>query len=161
MNKADVVDILSLVQAGDRRTVGEGDVEMWFLVISDVPKDFATSAVVAHFRDCPGVWLEPGHIVQRWREFRQDRAMRESDAERAARQAALDARVAEAIEPAVAATAIPLKYTRPSQRQDGKPNPLSIRCPWCHAGEFRPCKTPNTDVTLRDPHPSRVEAVSK
>ena len=35
MNKADIVDVLTAVRAGDNRTVGQGDVEMWFQVIGD------------------------------------------------------------------------------------------------------------------------------
>jgi len=76
VNKSDVVDVLSMVAAGDRRTVGDADVEMWFLVMGDVPKDFALSAIVAHRRDFPGIWMEPGHIVDRWRTHQRDKTQR-------------------------------------------------------------------------------------
>lgn len=74
MNKSDVVDVLTMVAAGDRRTVGDADVQMWHLVIGDIPKDFALSAVVAHRRDRPGVWIEPGHIAERWAVFRREQS---------------------------------------------------------------------------------------
>lgn len=157
MNKSDIVDVLSFVAAGDRRTVGDADVEMWFLVMGDVPKDFALHAVIAHRRENPGQWLEPGHIVQRWKDRRRDQLAREPDAMREARQAQLDARLVEAIDTANT-NVIPMRFTRSSERADG-PNPLSVRCPWCRAGEFRPCQTPGTNVTLRNPHPSRIEAL--
>jgi len=159
VNKSDIVDVLSFVAAGDRRTVGDADVEMWFLVMGDVPKDFALHAVVAHRRDCPGMWLEPGHIVQRWKGHRRDELSREPDPMREARQAALDARLVEAIDTVIdSSNVIPLRFARPSQRSGDGPNPLSVRCPWCRAGEHRPCQTPGTTVTLRNPHPSRVDA---
>jgi hypothetical protein len=156
MNKADVVDVLSFVQAGDRRTVGEGDVEMWFLVVAEVPKDFAISAVVAHFRDRPGVWLEPGHIFQRWRDHRRDQLSREDDAAREARQEALDARLAE-IDELAEAKSLPAPGNR-YRRRTG-PNPLQVVCPWCHAGIGRACRIPQTTTTVQ-PHPSRVEAAA-
>ena len=158
MNKSDIVDVLSFVVAGDRRTVGDADVEMWFLVMGDVPKDFALHAVVAHRRDYPGTWLEPGHIVQRWKDHRRDELAREPDPMREARQAALDARLTEAIDTANT-NVIPMRFTRASQRANDGPNPLSVPCPWCRAMEFRPCQTPGTNVTLRNPHPSRVDAL--
>jgi len=159
VNKSDIVDVLSFVAAGDRRTVGDADVEMWFLVISDVPKDFALHAVIAHRRDCPGVWLEPGHIVQRWKDHRRDELSREPDRVREARQAELDARLVEAIDTANT-NVLPLRFTRQSNRTDGKPNPLSVRCPWCRSGEHRPCQIPGTNVTMREVHPSRRELVA-
>lgn len=65
MNKNDVVDVLSAIAVGDRRTVGQNDVELWNRIIGHLRKDLALQAVVDHFRECPGVWLEPGHIAQR------------------------------------------------------------------------------------------------
>lgn len=159
MNKSDVVDVLSFVAAGDRRTVGDADVEMWFLVMGDVPKDFALHAVIAHRRENPGQWLEPGHIVQRWKDHRRDQLAREPDAMREARQAQLDARLVDAIETFPAATT-ELRFTRPSQRSGDGPNPLAVRCPWCHAGEYRPCQIPGTNTAMRNPHPSRIEAAA-
>ena len=79
MNRSETALLLAAVQSGDRRTVGEADVELWFRVAGDVPLDFAQQAVVAHFRDMPGVWLEPGFILQRWKDFRRDQFERSDE----------------------------------------------------------------------------------
>ena len=92
MNKSETARLLAAVQAGDRRTVGEADVELWSRVVSDVPLQFGLEAVVAHFRENAGVWLEPGHIWARWRDYRRELLAREDDAAREARQAALETR---------------------------------------------------------------------
>lgn len=76
MNHHDIIDLLTTVRAGDNRTVGQGDVEMWLAVIADVPKAFAMDAVIAHRRERPGVWLEPGHIAERWEARRRDQVQR-------------------------------------------------------------------------------------
>ena len=77
MNHHDIIDLLTAVRAGDNRTVGHGDVEMWHAVIGDIPKLFALEAVIAHRRERPGVWLEPGHIAERWESHRRDRVQRD------------------------------------------------------------------------------------
>lgn len=95
MTKNDVVDVLTAVAVGDRRTVGKNDVALWFRVIGELPKDLAMQAVVDHFTECPGVWLEPGHIVARVRAIRRDMYERESDEERAYRQDAQSLKAAQ------------------------------------------------------------------
>lgn len=94
MTKNDVVDVLTAIAVGDRRTVGKTDVELWNRIIGDLPKDLAMQAVVDHFADCPGVWLEPGHVKQRVRAIRRDIADRESDEQRMYRQEVLASKAA-------------------------------------------------------------------
>ena len=77
MTPEDVIDILTAIAVTDRRTVSGNEVTMWHKIIGDLPKDLALQAVVDHFRERPGVWLEPGHIVAGVRAIRQDRAMRQ------------------------------------------------------------------------------------
>lgn len=109
-----------------------------------------------------------GDLIDAARMIRRDRAERETREELNARYDEPGPRVAAVLD-AIAASLPPMlddpKYARPSQRTDGKPNPLAIRCPWCHAPEHRPCRIPNVygeaSVTLREPHPSRVEAVTR
>src|ERR1700752_1667575 len=91
MNRDKVIDVLTVVAATDRRTVGEADVTMWTAVMGHLPKDLALQAVVDHFREKPGVWLEPGHVVAAARAISRDRIMRLSDEQRKAREDALDA----------------------------------------------------------------------
>lgn len=72
MNRDDVIDVLTAVAAGDRRTVGDADVDVWQAIIGELAKDYALQAVRDHMRDRPGVWLEPGHVYQRARALRRD-----------------------------------------------------------------------------------------
>jgi hypothetical protein len=51
-------------------------------------------AVIDHFRERPGVWLEPGYIVQRVRAMRRDRLERRTLAEIQADKDRLDERMA-------------------------------------------------------------------
>lgn len=156
MNRNDIIDVLTAVAAGDRRTVGEADVTMWGRVISDdtrITKDEALVAVVDHFRERPGVWLEPGHIVERVRAVRRDRLEREPDWAREARQAALEAKAAEDIAELAARKGIPdARFRRPP-----KNGPLTVRCPWCHAAVGDRCVVPRTEQKMREYHPSRKE----
>lgn len=77
MNKQDVIDVLTAVRAFDNRTVGQGDVEAWYLVIGDLPKDLALRAAIDHRKNSPGVWLEPGHISQLVHGYMRDDANRD------------------------------------------------------------------------------------
>jgi Zn-finger nucleic acid-binding protein len=115
MTKNDVVDVLTAVAVGDRRTVGKNDVELWFRVIGDLQKDLTMQAVVDHFTECPGVWLEPGHIVQRVRAIRRDAYERESDMERAYRQDAQAVKAADEVR-SLAAAAVPGPTTKKTPR---------------------------------------------
>ena len=63
MTHDDIIDLLSYAAAFDRRTVGKFDVLAWYDLIGDLPKDLALQAARDHYREQPGVWLEPGHIV--------------------------------------------------------------------------------------------------
>lgn len=99
MNRNDVVDVLSVVAAATRRTVGEVDVEIWQGIIGPLAKDVALEAVRDHLRDKPGVWLEPGHVYQRAREILRERNSKPSDEY----QALCDAKAAPDEDPAVTA----------------------------------------------------------
>jgi hypothetical protein len=89
----DVIDILSAAAAVDRRTVGESEVFMWHQIIGHLDKTLALQAVVEHFREQPGVWLEPGHIVANVRSTLRDRYERETLDERNVRLDQLDERL--------------------------------------------------------------------
>ncbi|MES5383874.1 hypothetical protein [Mycolicibacterium conceptionense] len=99
MNRNDVIDVLSVVAAATRRTIGETDVEVWQRIIAPLPKDVAMEAVRDHLRDKPGVWLEPGHVYQRAREIMRERNCRPS----ADYQALCDSKAAPDEDPAVTA----------------------------------------------------------
>lgn len=165
MNTADVYDVLTAVAAGTGRQIGEVDVQLWQAVLGDCPKQFALDTVLAHFREQPGVWLEPGHVFARWRDYRRDQIAREDEQLRAARQAALDARLAGVDELAEAkslkALDVPLKFTRPSQGQ--QINALTVACPWCKATPGQACRVPDSRqvLTRTSAHPARVEAATE
>jgi len=73
MDRDDILDLLAIIAAGDNRTVGETDVTIWGAMIGGLPKDDCLAAVEAHRKEQPGVWLEPGHVVQRVRAVMRDR----------------------------------------------------------------------------------------
>jgi len=62
MNRGDTARLLAVIQAFDRRTIGDGDVIAWSAVLDDLDYGECADAVVMHQRNSPGVWLEPGHI---------------------------------------------------------------------------------------------------
>lgn len=151
MNRNEVIDVLSAIAANDRRTVGEADVVIWQGVIGDLPRDLALRAVVEHIRECPGVWLEPGHVYQRVRAMMRDELAREPDAFREARQAILDAKAAP--DPPAPPFVGPVKHHRPQC------NWLTIRCPHCGAGPLKRCTVPGTNRAPHGgTHPARLEA---
>lgn len=76
MNRNEIVALLGLIAARDRRTVGEADVQVWGEDLDDVAFEDARAAVRVHFREKPGVWCTSGHIYAAAREIRRERAMR-------------------------------------------------------------------------------------
>jgi hypothetical protein len=166
MTRDDVIDVLTAVAAATRRTVGTADVEVWQAVIGDLPlmgmvkgkrENLALLAVRDHLKECPGVWLEPGHVFQRVRAFVRDELEKEPDTARDARQAALEAKVSEDVAALAESKGIP--YERPSKALGT--NPLSVRCPWCHAQVGQHCTIPRTrERPDTGTHPSRREAAA-
>lgn len=155
MNRNDVIDVLTAVAAATRRTIGEADVEIWEGVIGGDDVTLALKAVRDHLRDCPGMWLEPGHVHQRVRAYVREALEREPESVRTARQEALAAKVKEDVDELAERKAIPdseLKYRRDQH------SPLSVGCPWCKARPFSRCSIPGTAESMRDFHPSRYDA---
>lgn len=95
MNRNDTVDILALVSAADRRTIGATDVDVWFGVIGELGRDECAQAVRDHLRQDPDVWMQPGHVYKRARAIRRDLLEREPEERRSARQTAQEAKAAE------------------------------------------------------------------
>ncbi|NII42132.1 hypothetical protein E9228_002790 [Curtobacterium flaccumfaciens] len=67
MNKTEVSKLLTVASAIDHRTIDPAIVNAWHMVVGDVPFDAAERALTAHRRNRPGVYLEPGHIIEQWR----------------------------------------------------------------------------------------------
>lgn len=79
MTKAQVAALLRLIQAFDRRTVGEVDVTVWHDAATTAGwrADAASRAVRSLLAEGePGQWLTPAHVTQRLREVRRDIARR-------------------------------------------------------------------------------------
>lgn len=158
MNRDDVIDVLTAVTAADRRTVGESDIDVWQAIIGDLHRDLALRAVRDHFRDQPGVWIEPGHVYQRVRAYVRDQIEREPREAREARQEALAAKAAEDFDALAERKGLPgpVKFRRRKPAAA-----LSVRCPWCRANVGSRCVVPNTnEVPAGGFHPSRVEAAA-
>ena len=64
MDHRETEQLLILASAIDSRRVTNVMVSAWQAVLADVAYTDAEVALVAHRRAQPGVYLEPGHIVQ-------------------------------------------------------------------------------------------------
>ena len=71
MDKRETEQLLIQASAIDSRRVVEPAVIAWQAILSDITYADAQRALVQHRRDQPGVYLEPGHIVQQVRIARQ------------------------------------------------------------------------------------------
>lgn len=83
MDIEDVIDLLTIVAVGDKRTVGQSDAIQWHRIIGHLNRDECTEAIEAHRREQPGVWLEPGHILGRVKAKQRDRLDRMDPDDRA------------------------------------------------------------------------------
>lgn len=161
MNRNDVIDVLTVVAAATRRTVGNADVDIWQEIIGDLDKARCLKAVRDHLADAPGVWLEPGHVRQRVRAAIRDELEREPDTARDARQKALEAKVAADVAELAAAKRIPAEEFKYKRRGPNKV--LMVRCPWCKSGPNKPCVIPMTTQELSGGkvHDARVIAATQ
>lgn len=73
MTPEQVVDLLTLIAARDRRTLGKTDVTVWAFDIGDLDYDDACRAVADHFREEPDTWLMAGHVRKRVQAIREAR----------------------------------------------------------------------------------------
>ena len=156
MNRDDVIDVLAVVAAATRRTVGEADVKIWSEIIGGDDKQLALRAVRDHLAECPGVWLEPGHVHQRVKAFRRDQWERESIEAKQARMEALESKAVDDAHELAARKGIPIEA--PKYKRTGGSPCLRVKCPWCKAGPGQPCVVPNTSRAPAELwHPSRKE----
>ena len=159
MTPEDTIDVLSAITAIDRRTVGENDVIVWHRIIGDLPKDLALQAVLNHARDCPGVWLEPGHVVAGVRAIRRDQYERQTLEERAAYEDHIDERIKHKILEIAEAKTIPADDAPRRQYMRPTINPRTVGCPYCHASPGQRCTNGNQPQRT-GAHPSRVDAAA-
>lgn len=68
LDRDQIIDLLSVIAAYDRRSIGEGDIAAWSESARRAGWRFedAVDAVHAHFADS-SKWLMPGHVTERIR----------------------------------------------------------------------------------------------
>ncbi|GAA0960279.1 hypothetical protein [Frigoribacterium faeni] len=64
MNHMETEALLIQVAAIDSRTVSDLTVAAWQAVLADMSYADAEQAHIAHRRNNPGIYLEPGHLIQ-------------------------------------------------------------------------------------------------
>jgi hypothetical protein len=155
VNENEVIDLLSIAQAFDKRTVGEAEVTAWL----DSAKrarwtfDEASEAVKDYYAKTTSErpWIMPSHVTNMIRAEREIRHMRAQTRELTQ---PLPPRVARAVETVAASTVIPSEPREPKQPA------LRVECPHCHAKPREGCTRPSVrgrDIPVK-PHPSRVQA---
>ena len=158
MNRNDVIDVLAIVAAASRRTIGETDVQIWQEIIGTDDRDLAVKAVADQLREQPGVWIEPGHIHQRVRAMVRDQLDRQPLTEQETR---LDALTAKAVDELAETKTIP--NPEPRYQRQPSDSPIRVGCPWCHANPGQPCTLQGTGQRLTKSrfHPSRTTAAQE
>jgi len=64
MDKREAEKLMILASAIDSRKITDAAVTVWQMVLADVNYSDAEVAYINHRRNEPGVYLEPGHILQ-------------------------------------------------------------------------------------------------
>jgi hypothetical protein len=72
MTRDEVIDVLSLAAAYDRRKPAGADIDAWQLAIGDLSFGDSKLAVVAHYRESTE-WLMPAHVRAYVRAVRAER----------------------------------------------------------------------------------------
>lgn len=62
MNRDETIQLLKLVVAGDRRTIGPEDIQYWQAMLANIDLGDAVNALVMIRRREPDKWIDPGHI---------------------------------------------------------------------------------------------------
>ncbi|OBB10700.1 hypothetical protein A5731_22775 [Mycolicibacterium conceptionense] len=151
MTYDEVIDLLTAVAAVDRRTVGEADVHTWFDLLADVAYPDAIQAHREFRRERPGVWLEPGHILEGVRSIRR---YRQPASERVSKPLP---------EPGAGyvaclrAAAIAANHGGPPQDRRA----IRVPCTICGASEWSACTARGRGVLrMKDFHPTRKDTES-
>lgn len=157
MTEDEVIDLLSIAQAFDKRTVGEAEVTAWldsarrarwtFDEASEAIKDYYAKTTAER------PWIMPSHIthmIRAEREFRYARAKTRELTQP-------PPRVARAIAETARATVIPAPEPR-----EPKQVALRVDCPHCHAHRGEGCTRPSVRgrAIPTKPHPSRVQTAN-
>jgi hypothetical protein len=176
----EIIDLLTLLAAYDRRTIGEGDVNAWMLAAGDLPYDDARHAVARHYRQSRE-WLMPAdvrHLVKAVRDERlaaaplpqppphlaDDPASYVRELKEITRRAADGRTPFGALQGGRTCSEPPtaFKTTRKAEDND-RVLAQSVRCPveWCPARPGEPCRSSPDLPAMRRWHPSRLDAARR
>lgn len=179
MSPDQVIDLLSLMAAYDRRTVGETDVRAWHLAVADLPFDDAKEAVVRHYQQ-ERSWLMPVDVRKLVKKIREERITADPlpapDPELAVDpesytlalrrivRTAGDGRMPFRAIPGPRTSEPPAEYQALRSDEDRERVLVkSVPCPveGCNARENEPCRVRATGQELAKWHPSRLEAAQR
>lgn len=73
MNLDTCASLLTRISYVDNREVTEEAIASWQSIIGDVPYDLAIEAMELHFRESPGVYIMPGHVLEGARRLHRER----------------------------------------------------------------------------------------
>lgn len=178
MNKSEVAQLLTLIATFDRRTVGQTDVEAWYLLLANTAYDDAQQAALNHIA-AEHRWLTPADILRGVKTIRADRAadlvgpgqpaeIPDADPDdvpaylaalreqrhRAGSGLSVRGMARAAIEAVADRLAITAGPARPAA------NPYAVGCPYCEARPHTSCFAKGSDQRLTDVHQSRVDAAT-
>jgi hypothetical protein len=80
MNSSEVKRLLNGIKMVDNRRIHDGTIEMWRRILSDMELHECQMAVIEHFRTSSS-YLEPQHIRQIVRRWREERIIQENKKE--------------------------------------------------------------------------------
>lgn len=118
IEKSDVGELLAIMSAYDFRTVGETDIEAWWLIIGDLELNDCAQAITEHYREhaertWPAEIRKAALTIARQRAGQQRRA--ELEQQRAAEEHAIEATPAEPVDRAALADQLRRLATRGRQ----------------------------------------------
>lgn len=175
MNRDEIIDLLSLIAARDRRTVGNADVLAWSEDVGDLTFADAQAAVSRHFQESRD-WIMPADVRRHVRAIRTERhantdlILPEGDPDDAVSWAKalreIRNRVAggrmpfRAIEGGKASTKPNAEFKAARSNEDNdRVLSQSIACPvgWCTALAGEPCRTGPLEPPMTKWHASRLQ----
>lgn len=155
MNRSDTAQLLAMIQAFDRRTIGDTDVLAWHDALTDTDYTDAQTAVRQHFRESRE-WIMPADVRARVKATRDERLQRSPinppDITDNARRymAGLRSNIRNiadgyALPPPAEVADPPPEITERPNRGEA----LNVTCPHCGATEGERCLVPGYGGTRR------------
>lgn len=163
MNNGEILDLLSVIQMYDGRTVGESDVRVWADASERGRWAYAQAqeAVKAHYAESTD-WIQPGHVTQRIRTQRAN-----PPRSNALPQATAPPADPEHIRRVMAWMADRLDANRERSTHGARKRAWEVPCPYCGAKPHKPCWQTFRGVplasgkTMTEPHPVRIRAAER